>query len=66
MKNNFHRVLQTSTMIMTRVMLLASYVLGIGTTSIVGKLTGKKFITFTPDKSSWTIHSKSALWERMY
>lgn len=39
--------------LMTLISLLATYILGIGLTAIVGKLTGKKFLSTDNKKSAW-------------
>jgi dolichol kinase len=52
--------------ISSAILLVVSYAVGIGFSSIAGKLAGKQFLNLSPKKSTWVAHHNESPWEHMY
>lgn len=52
--------------IIDKILLHVLYIIGIGITSFVAKIVGKKFLNMYPQKSTWEKSSGSSNFKRMY
>lgn len=57
------KIIQTTT---NKILLHILYLLGIGMTSLLAKLTGKRFLNIFPKSSTWEKPTKNESLERMY
>lgn len=64
---HFFRILSRRSRDITSFIFLSlSYLIGVGLTSVVGKLFGKYFLEMTPKKTTWVAHKNDSSWEHMY
>jgi len=66
MKELFLAISQRLIHITSTVLLSLSYALGIGPTSVIGKLARKQFLDMFPKKTTWTIRPKDSAPKYMY
>jgi len=64
---HFFRILsRRSRDISSAILLVVSYAVGIGFSSIAGKLAGKRFLDLSPKRSTWVAHNTDSSWDHMY